>query len=112
MILEIQHETHFQYSEPVRESTTEVRMEPVSNAEQSCHSFHLAVSPPAETARYQDGFGNRVHSFNLLTGHSQVRILAAGIVETQGRVCATTTITSILPYTSAQVLSLKMSPVS
>ncbi len=82
MILEIQHETYAAYSEPVRESTTEVRMEPVSNAEQSCHSFHLAVDPATETVRYQDGFGNRVHSFNLLSTHSYVRILAAGLVET------------------------------
>jgi transglutaminase-like putative cysteine protease len=82
MILEIQHETYATYSEPVRESTTEVRMEPVSNTDQSCHSFHLAVDPPTEPVRYQDGFGNRVHSFNLLPVHSHVRILAAGIVET------------------------------
>jgi transglutaminase-like putative cysteine protease len=40
------------------------------------------VDPATETVRYQDGFGNRVHSFNLLTAHSHVRILAAGIVET------------------------------
>jgi transglutaminase-like putative cysteine protease len=82
MILEIQHETYSAYSEPVRESTTEVRMEPVSNTEQSCHSFHLATDPPTEPVRYQDGFGNRVHSFNLLPTHAYVRILAAGIVET------------------------------
>jgi transglutaminase-like putative cysteine protease len=82
MILEIQHETYSAYSEPVRESTTEVRMEPVSNAEQSCHSFHLAIDPPTDPVRYQDGFGNRVHSFNLLPTHNHVRILAAGIVET------------------------------
>ena len=43
-----------------------MRMEPVSAAEQSCHSFHLKVSPQAEIYRYQDGFGNRVHHFGLL----------------------------------------------
>ena len=47
-------------------SMTELHMEPASDADQSCHSFHLAVSPPAELFRYQDGFGNRVHHFNLL----------------------------------------------
>lgn len=82
MILEIQHETRFEYTEPVKESTTELRMEPVSNADQSCHSFHLALKPFAELARYQDGFGNRVHAFNLLPAHDYVQILAAGIVET------------------------------
>src|SRR2546430_1102883 len=85
MILEIQHETRLEYSEPVIESMTEVHMEPVSDADQSCRSFHLEVSPPADVFRYQDGFGNRVHHFNLLAAHQQVRVLAAGIVETHPR---------------------------
>jgi transglutaminase-like putative cysteine protease len=85
MILEIQHETRLEYSEPVTESVAEVRMEPVSNADQSCRSFHLAVSPPTELFRYQDGFGNRVHHFNQLAPHQQVRVLAASVVETHSR---------------------------
>ena len=82
MILEIQHETRLEYTEPVSEWLTEVRMEPASDEHQSCHSFHLAVSQPATLFRYQDGFGNRVHHFNLLEPHQRVRILAASIVET------------------------------
>jgi transglutaminase-like putative cysteine protease len=85
MILEVQHETRFEYTEPVAEWVSEVRMEPASVAEQSCHSFHLAVTPPAEVYRYQDGFGNRVHYFNLLSAAGQVRVLAASIVETDPR---------------------------
>ena len=83
MILEIQHETRFEYSENAIEAMTELRMEPASDHQQSLHSFHLAVAPVTETFRYQDGFGNRVHHFNLLTPHAAVRILAASIVETQ-----------------------------
>src|SRR5438128_5684809 len=82
MILEVQHETRLEYAEPVTESVTEVRMEPASDAEQSCRSFHLAVSPSCSVSRYQDGFGNRVHHFNLLPPHRLVRVLAAGVVET------------------------------
>ena len=85
MILEIQHETRLNYPEPVTESITEVRMEPVSDADQSCRSFHLAVSPPPSVFRYQDGFGNRVHHFNVLAPHVEVRILAASVVETHPR---------------------------
>jgi transglutaminase-like putative cysteine protease len=85
MILEIQHETRFEYSEPVRELLTELRMEPISDADQSCHSFHLEISPRAEVFRYQDGFGTRVHHFNLLAGHEHVRILSAAVVETHPR---------------------------
>jgi transglutaminase-like putative cysteine protease len=85
MILEVQHETRLEYSEPVTESVTEVRMEPVSDFHQSCRSFHLVVSPPTQMFRYQDGFANRVHHFNLLASHLQVHILAASLVETHPR---------------------------
>ena len=85
MILEIQHETRLEYTQAVIESMAELRMEPASGAEQSCHSFHLAISPTAEQFRFQDGFGNRVHHFNILAPHTQVHILAASIVETLPR---------------------------
>lgn len=75
MILEIQHETTLEYSKPVVESVAEVRMEPVSDGDQSCRSFHLAVSPANPVFRYHDGFGNHVHHFNLLSPHRQVQIL-------------------------------------
>lgn len=85
MILEVQHETRLAYADPVTESVCEVRMEPASDADQSCRSFHLAVSPPTGLFRYQDGFGNHVHHFNLLAPHREVRILAAAVVETHPR---------------------------
>ena len=47
MILEIQHETLLEYSEPVHEWLCELRMEPVSDALQRCHSFRIDVSQPA-----------------------------------------------------------------
>jgi transglutaminase-like putative cysteine protease len=85
MILEVQHETRLEYSEPVTEAVAEVRMEPVSDLDQSCRSFHLALTPATELHRYQDGFGNRVHHFDFLTAHDQVRVLAASVVETHAR---------------------------
>src|ERR1700720_3739446 len=85
MILEIQHETCFDYTEPVKESVTEVRMQPVSDDHQTCQSFHLKVSPATQQFWYDDGFGNSVHHFDILGAHSQVRILAASVVETHPR---------------------------
>ncbi len=57
-------------------------MESVSDGNQSCHFFHLAVSVSPSLYRYQDGFGNHVHHFNCLQAADQVRILAASVVET------------------------------
>jgi len=83
MILEVQHETRFEYSVPVQDATIEVRMEPANNPSQACHTFHLDISPAAEVFRYQDGLGNRVHHFNILGAYDRMRILAAAVVETQ-----------------------------
>lgn len=85
MILEIQHETRFTYREPVTEAVAEVRLEPASDHDQSCHSFHLSVGPSAAVYRFNDGFGNRVHHFNVLAAHQEVRILSASVVETRPR---------------------------
>jgi transglutaminase-like putative cysteine protease len=85
MIIEVQHETRLAYTETVSESVTEVRMEPVSDSDQSCRSFHLAISPTTPAYRYLDGFGNSVHHFNILPAHGEVRVLAASVVETHLR---------------------------
>ncbi|MFM8633946.1 MAG: transglutaminase domain-containing protein [Planctomycetia bacterium] len=83
MILEVQHETLMEYSQRVREWQCELRMEPVSDSLQRCHSFQITVSEPATVLRYLDGFGNRVHHFNLLSPQPTVRVRAASIVETE-----------------------------
>ena len=61
-------------------------MEPGSDADQSCRSFHLRLSPEMEADRFRDGFGNRVHHFNLLVPHTHISILAASVVETHPRI--------------------------
>jgi transglutaminase-like putative cysteine protease len=85
MIIEVQHETRLTYPEAVTEAITEARMEPVSDVNQSCRSFHLRVTPQVEVFRFQDGFGNRVHHFNVLGKHDEVRMLAASVVDTHPR---------------------------
>jgi transglutaminase-like putative cysteine protease len=85
MILEIQHETTLDYTHAIKEWLAEVRMEPVSDTRQTCHSFHVGLSQPAQVFRYLDGFGNRVHHFNLIAPHQQIRVLAASVVETAER---------------------------
>jgi len=87
MILQVQHETCLQYSDPVTEWVAEMRVEPVSDERQTCQSFHLRLSEPTADFRYQDGFGNHVHHFNLLKPRSEVRLLAASLVETHPPPC-------------------------
>jgi transglutaminase-like putative cysteine protease len=103
MILEIQHETRLEYAGPVTEATTEVRMEPRSDGDQSCRSFHLKVSPAAEVHNYKDGFGNRVHHFCHLAPHANVTILAASVVETHPRAADPPAVAGRFPLSAAAV---------
>jgi transglutaminase-like putative cysteine protease len=82
MILEIQHETRLRYAAPVAEWLAELRVEPASDAGQSCQTFFLGVSQPAAVHRFTDGFGNRVHHFNLIAPGPEVRVVAASVVDT------------------------------
>ena len=41
----IRHHTRFRYSHAVTEGFMEVRMQPISDAQQQCHSFQLDVEP-------------------------------------------------------------------
>ena len=72
-----------EYSQPVSEWLCELRMEPVSDATQRCHSFQISVGQPVTLSHYLDGFGNRVHHFNILRPPTTLRILAASVVETE-----------------------------
>jgi transglutaminase-like putative cysteine protease len=57
-------------------------MEPVSDADQTCHAFDLKCAPTTGLFRYTDGFGNRVHCCNVRAPAEEIRLLAACLVET------------------------------
>lgn len=81
MQYEIQHTTIYRYSEPIRESTMELRMKPRSEESQNCLSFEILTSPAARVSSYVDSRGNHVHSFDIPTPHLQLEITARARVE-------------------------------
>ncbi|NTU54239.1 MAG: transglutaminase family protein [Chlorobiaceae bacterium] len=83
MILKVEHSTVFEYEEPIYETATEVRLHPASDTgSQRCASFSLQLTPPATVFEYTDFYGNKVHHFNILQSHRQVRIEATSVIET------------------------------
>lgn len=72
----IRHVTRFQYSNPVAESVTEVRMQPRTTERQSCPLFRLSVRPQAAIHSYQDHLENTVHHFTLPAPHREMVIIA------------------------------------
>lgn len=77
----IRHTTIFRYSAPVRESVTELRMQPRSEGPQALRSFQIATAPRAQLYAYADHLGNAVYHFNVLREHLELRIDVQAAVE-------------------------------
>ena len=58
MFVEIEHVLSLTYDAYIRESFLELRMQPKTTADQTLHSFVLAVGPPTKMSRYRDWNGN------------------------------------------------------
>ena len=82
MRLKIEHTTTFEYTEPVSEAYTEVRLKPQEESGQHCLSFNLRVEPRCEVFEYIDYRGNDVRYFDILPAHDQLTVHAASQVVT------------------------------
>jgi transglutaminase-like putative cysteine protease len=81
MFYSVRHITRFRYSNPVRESVMELRMQPRSEGGQALRNFQIATNPRAQLYAYTDNFGNAVYHFNVLREHAELRIEAQSVVE-------------------------------
>ena len=81
MFYSIRHITRFRYSNPVRESVMELKMQPRSEGNQALRNFQITTNPRAQLYAYTDHFGNAVYHFNVLREHSELRIEAQSVIE-------------------------------
>ena len=81
MFYSVRHITRFRYSNPVRESVMELKMQPRSESQQALRNFQIATLPRAQLYAYTDHFGNAVYHFNVLREHSELRIEAQSVIE-------------------------------
>jgi transglutaminase-like putative cysteine protease len=81
VIYTVRHVTKFRYKPAVRESLTEVRMQPRSEGNQRCLSFDLSVKPNAAVMQYRDFLGNVVHHFDIAGSHTELNLKAQSVVE-------------------------------
>lgn len=77
----IQHVTRFTYGSTVSESQMEVRMQPRTEALQTCLDFELRVEPRSKQLSYRDFLGNWVHHFNVPRQHQELTVTARARVE-------------------------------
>lgn len=82
MILTINHETVYRYDAAVAHSTQYLRLTPRDGEGQRVLEWRLELPTPAISG--EDGFGNILHVLTLDMPHSEIRIRATGIVETEG----------------------------
>jgi len=80
----IRHITRFTYDAPIRESVTEIRMQPRTELAQRCLRFELATQPRAHVSSYVDLMGNIVHHFDIPSEHTELVVTAQAIVEFVG----------------------------
>jgi len=81
MILRATHRTLYSYSMPSIESHNEVRLMPLTDANQRCIEFQLKIDPPCKIFSYDEP-GGTVHYFGVRSAHPLLEILAEAVVET------------------------------
>jgi transglutaminase-like putative cysteine protease len=80
--LRVVHRTTYTYATPVKQSFNEVRLQPVGDGGQVCHSFLLKILPAARLSHYLDFFFNCVHFFEVADPHRELAIESTADVST------------------------------
>jgi transglutaminase-like putative cysteine protease len=83
MLLEIIHNTRYDYSAPVRESVMELWMQPRADANHRLVTWSLQTDPQARYFAYTDWLGNMVYHFDVPGAHDGLQIRAVSVVETR-----------------------------
>jgi transglutaminase-like putative cysteine protease len=81
MIIRSHHRTLYRYGTPSVESHNEVRLHPLTDANQVCRSFSVSTRPATTVYGYQ-ALGGIVHHFGLRGAHRELEIVADAEVET------------------------------
>ena len=75
MKVHLEHITRLDYSTDVVEGVMDVRLGPLSDADQRWDVFTIAVSPSGSVRRYTDGFGNRAHLITVAKPHRMLEVV-------------------------------------
>jgi transglutaminase-like putative cysteine protease len=78
----IEHRTHLEFPQAIREHHCELRVVPRSVDDQHVHGVRIEVEPAASLFRYTDCFGNVVHHFSVIEAHASLTTRVEIDVET------------------------------
>ena len=83
MLLQVIHETRYDYAPPVKTAQHVAHLQPASTATQQLLSHSLEIHPhPAQQSETTDVYGNRRTFFSLRSAHDELQVLATSLVET------------------------------
>jgi transglutaminase-like putative cysteine protease len=80
-VLEVTHETHYDYAAPVAQAQHVAYLEPLSNGRQQLLEHELHIEPsPTQLAHETDAYGNRCVFFSLNQPHRCLSVRSVGRV--------------------------------
>jgi transglutaminase-like putative cysteine protease len=85
MRISIGHVSRYIYSEPTKYSILALRLTPPSFQGQRVIEWRVSAPGIDGVKPFRDGFGNMVHLASCTDEHSEVLIIAKGVVETEDR---------------------------
>jgi transglutaminase-like putative cysteine protease len=80
--LRVVHTTGYRYATPVTQSYNEARLTPRSDDRQNLMVARLETLPPTRAYKYTDYWGTEVNAFDLHAPHTELKVVAASVVET------------------------------
>lgn len=83
MRLKIEHETKYRYDVPIHSALQQLRLNPLSGANQQVESWSITLDNGQVEARFSDQFENLVSLAAITPGSEEVTIRCEGIVETR-----------------------------
>jgi transglutaminase-like putative cysteine protease len=84
MLLQVLHETRYDYSAPVENAQHVAHLKPLAHAGQALLSHRLHISPqPAQLRTVNDVYGNSRTYFSLHSSHDRLVVLAESVVRTE-----------------------------
>lgn len=91
--LRVVHTTGYRYATPVTQSYNEARLTPRNDDRQNLMVARLETVPSARGYKYTDYWGTEVNSFDLHTPHTELKVVAASVVETSDQPPPSTDVT-------------------
>lgn len=111
-IFNIHHITRYEYDRPVKESTNEIKIYPYQYPDQETLLHELKITGQPEVQVFQDYWGNRYGTFNVLPVHQQLVIESKLVVRTtapsQLRINFHGSFQQLKDETSAQLVLLEL----